>query len=448
MRINHLYLKNFKCFREETTVNFSKITLLTGENSSGKSSLIFGILGALQSEFPFELSPNGKYVEMGDFREISFAHNIESTIEIGFELSEGREKYRIWTAWKANPRTRLPELDHLKITTKELRLEITRKEKYVVNAVWSGKAIQLSKSAQILKEAVEKLVSTDIWRSIYKESALTTEEAQQYSESLSRKDVVGLEIKNIDDLRPSLYDTKNLYLVFHLDSIRFGFNGMNNIMNYVSSFRLQPERTYYQRMTDSRVGRHGENTIDQILAWRSRQSGEFRELVSALRNMRLLDSMTIRKLGGGRFEPRVEIRTRGPWASLADVGFGISQFLPIIVGDIQLPEGSTLLVSQPEIHLHPSVQADIADYFINSVRRKNKRYILETHSEYLMNRIRKAIVKEILKPEEVAVYYFENAANGTKLHRVMFGQHGEVENAPKGFFDTYQMEIMDIALSF
>jgi predicted ATP-dependent endonuclease of OLD family len=88
MFINKLGLKNFKCFKE-VEVNFSKITLLTGENSSGKSSLIYGLLAPFQSEdFPLYLFPNGKYINMGDFEEISFKNLKNNKIQINFNIED------------------------------------------------------------------------------------------------------------------------------------------------------------------------------------------------------------------------------------------------------------------------------------------------------------------------------------------------------------------------
>ena len=67
-----LHLKNFKCFKKEQSITFEKLTILTGENSSGKSSVLNAILGSIQSgEYPYKFSPNGKYVNMGDFKEVS-----------------------------------------------------------------------------------------------------------------------------------------------------------------------------------------------------------------------------------------------------------------------------------------------------------------------------------------------------------------------------------------
>ena len=87
MRIERLALKNFKCFKE-VDVSFSRITLLTGENSSGKSSLIYGILAPLQSihrlsnSFPLYLSLNGDYVNMGGGEDVAFNHNTNNKLGI------------------------------------------------------------------------------------------------------------------------------------------------------------------------------------------------------------------------------------------------------------------------------------------------------------------------------------------------------------------------------
>ena len=113
MTINKLGLKNFKCFKE-VEVEFSKITLLTGENSSGKSSLIYGLLTPFQSEgFPLYLFPNGKYVNMGDFEEISFKNLKNNKIEININVTENFP-FNLDTTWILDTINKLPKLYQLK----------------------------------------------------------------------------------------------------------------------------------------------------------------------------------------------------------------------------------------------------------------------------------------------------------------------------------------------
>jgi predicted ATP-dependent endonuclease of OLD family len=117
MLINRLALKNFKCFKE-VDVTFAKLTLLTGENSSGKTSLLSGILAPLQSkDFPFYLSPNGQYVNLGDFEEMSFNHLKDNEIDIELVITGHLppKRVRFKTTWVIDNLNRLPVLNSLNI---------------------------------------------------------------------------------------------------------------------------------------------------------------------------------------------------------------------------------------------------------------------------------------------------------------------------------------------
>jgi len=406
MRIHRLALKNFKCFKE-VDISLSKITLLTGKNSSGKSSLIYGILVPLQSinfnndkSFPLYLSLNGRYVNMGGFEEVSFNHNTNNSfgIEVDFYSSDTEFHY-LNTSWHFDSLSKLPKLNYSKIIDRTCQTEIKQEGlNYTVNSNFKNKE--------------------------------------------SNKDIVNVKIQNIDELE---------------DYYKYGFayyysvevyQNIDDTFNFISSFRLHPDRTYYQSITSDKVDRFGNGYIDQILDWNDRQSEELSKLVSILKDFKMIYDIKSYRLSGGRFEIKVKVKSRSKWESLADVGFGISQFLPIIVADLQLEDNSTLIMSQPEIHLHPSVQANLGDYLVKQVKERNKNYIVETHSEYLLNRMRLLIVKGEIQPEEVAVYYFENSIkDGSIAHRIEFTKDGQILNAPKGFFETYMIDTMDIALN-
>ncbi len=121
--------------------------------------------------------------------------------------------------------------------------------------------------------------------------------------------------------------------------------------------------------------------------------------------------------------------------------------MPIIVADCQLPNESTLMIAEPEIHLHPNVQSNFGDYLVKQVKNKKKRYIIETHSEYLLNRVRLAVVKNEIEPEDVAIYFLENDGKDVKTHRLIFNKDGSISNAPNSFFETYMMDLKDIAFN-
>jgi predicted ATPase len=425
MIINKLGLKNFKCFKE-VEVDFSKITLLTGENSSGKSSLIYGLLAPFQSEgFPLYLFPNGKYVNMGDFEEISFKNLKNNKIEINFDV-EGNMlpyKFKMETTWVLNLINKLPKLYCFKINR-----------------------IDNNPPSQYPKSILEVSFDNDF-----------------YQCNLYEKNNIQI-VKNL-----KIYDLDAIYNTGYLDTgttkdiseisntLRTFHRWLKNqesyeLFNSIGSYRLYPERTYYQKtISNRRILSSGEGYVDQILEWQEKGEGkyvEFNEFISILKDLKLLYDIKTHKLGGGRFDLKVKVKKSSNWASLADVGFGVSQLLPIIVADLQLPNGYPLIISQPETHLHPSIQAEFGTYLVKQVNQLEKQYIVETHSEYLINRLRLSIVKGEIEPEDVAVYYFENTAQeGSIAHRIEFTKHGQILNAPQGFFDTYMMDTMNIALN-
>ena len=101
IQLKRIKLRNFKCFSNELSLELSRLTLLTGANSTGKSSIMYGVLGALQSpRFPFEFSPNGRYVNMGNFSEMVFGHDKSLPIGISFTLLEDGKIIDIDTTWK------------------------------------------------------------------------------------------------------------------------------------------------------------------------------------------------------------------------------------------------------------------------------------------------------------------------------------------------------------
>jgi predicted ATPase len=416
MFINKLGLKNFKCFKE-VEVDFSKITLLTGENSSGKSSLIYGLLAPLQSEgFPLYLFPNGKYVNMGDFEEISFKNLKNNKIEINiagstFVIIDGNSFgiSNISTQWTLDSINKLPKLYHLKTLINDTTLDISLDDNVYLCNLYDVDNSKLVQEVEITE--LEKLYT--------------------YPHNTEEKDILKI-------------SEKMAYFLDWMSDLEFG-----TILNFIGSYRIYPERTYYQKPKSSRqISTSGEGYIDQILEWQEKKEEEFNQLITILKDLKLLYDVKPQKIGGGRFDLRVKVKKSSNWASLADVGFGVSQLLPIIVADLQLVDNSALIMSQPETHLHPSIQAELGTYLVKQVNQSEKQYIVETHSEYLINRLRLSIVKGEIKPEDVAVYYFENTAKeGSIAHRIEFTKHGQILNAPQVFFDTYMMDTMNIALN-
>lgn len=127
---------------------------------------------------------------------------------------------------------------------------------------------------------------------------------------------------------------------------------------------------------------------------------------------------------------------------LTHVGVGVSQVLPILVASLLAEPDTTLIFEQPELHLHPKVQTLLADFFL-SMTQLGKQCVIETHSEYLINRIRfraAAAVKTNPWVEAVRMYFVEKGQQGSTFRTVNINEFGAIQDWPEGFFDQSQRE--------
>jgi predicted ATPase len=437
MKIEQLKLENFKCFKTEKTFDFGRLTILTGANSSGKSTVMQAILTAIQSDsFPFSISPNGQFVNLGDFKNITYKKN-KNLLKLGFR--NGNDF--VETAWLENKINFLPSLQTLKFYKDDklaMIMQQNQGDKYDYEFLFetkgdAQKVYNILKSYPSLKNIVfqytdEKLSFTGIMDDCF-DFIYTVHGDLEMGRMNHRHDI---ELNFIRD-------------IFHL---MHWFSEFSEMSNYIGAFRQPPLRTNLEENRgDFKLSIDGKEFIHQIVEWDKRQNGKITQLVAGMKQMDLLKEVKIKRLSGSRFEILVKPTNSSFLTPLVDVGFGVSQFLPIIVADLQLPNNSTLFLAEPEIHLHPSVQSKFGQYIVNQVNTTDKNYIIETHSEYFLNRIRLAIVKGELKKSDVKVYFLENTKKDTDVYDIDFTKTGEIQNAPSTFFETYSMDVMDIALN-
>lgn len=126
---------------------------------------------------------------------------------------------------------------------------------------------------------------------------------------------------------------------------------------------------------------------------------------------------------------------------LKSVGVGVSQVLPTLVQALLAPAGSTLIFEQPELHLHPKAQAELADFFLGMTA-VGKQCVVETHSEQMINRLRRRVVEarrnQVLP--RLRIYFAERRGAATKFREVEPDEYGTIVNWPEGFFDQSDVE--------
>lgn len=135
---------------------------------------------------------------------------------------------------------------------------------------------------------------------------------------------------------------------------------------------------------------------------------------------------------------QVKLNSSGVPVDLPDVGFGVSQVLPILVECLRTAEGETIILEQPEIHLHPSLQSKLADFFL-CMAKSGKNLVIETHSEHLINRVCLRIAQETSNEIRCLINIlfvsFDEQDKTSVSKPIKINEYGEIENWPVGFFD-------------
>ena len=165
-------------------------------------------------------------------------------------------------------------------------------------------------------------------------------------------------------------------------------------LTYLGPLRRQPERDYvWNKAQPGEIGIDGRRAIDALLAsafpdqTNSPERNRTLNGVSKwLKNMNLADRFKVHQVGhSNRYE--VVVGSHGVSANLRDVGIGISQVLPVLTVAFFAPPGSTVVLEEPEIHLHPLAQSLLAELFAEVSRQRQVQFIVETHSEHLFRRM-------------------------------------------------------------
>jgi len=213
---------------------------------------------------------------------------------------------------------------------------------------------------------------------------------------------------------------------------------------YIGPLREYPQRIYFvSGEKPAYVGTKGERAVEVLFVTSKTSNKVFQRVNSWVKKLGL-GKVSFKQITESLYElyvthPTIKKGSHNLEVNIAAVGFGASQILPIIVEGFYAPENAIILIEQPEIHLHPKLQAEMGDLLTDIVK-SGKRLIIETHSEHLLLRIQRRIAEGLVTTDDVAVYYFEQEKRGTKITKLELDKFGRFPNWPKGFFEEDLME--------
>jgi predicted ATPase len=404
--IDQLHLQNLKAWRDSGPVQLAPVTMLLGANSSGKSTLLQSLLLLKQTvaspDRTVHLNLGGDeandYFHFGDFDAVlsrGVAAPRQFSIELSFQRPEGeRVRHGRFACSYGQTASGAVAIQELQLSTVARRFRAVRRERGAYAVYVDDESRPRGKGLQLAPE-----------RSI----ALP-------AEALA---LLGTDGTHLQDL--------SLALRRELEGIV-----------YLGPLRRRPDRDYvWNKTTPGEVGSDGHKAIDALLANfllpSEHQGSVLRSVSHWLQRMGMAEQLSVRALGrSGRYE--VLVHHDGVVANLRDVGVGVSQVLPVLAVAYCAPPGSTVLLEEPEIHLHPLAQAVLAEMFAEVSQQRQVQFLVETHSEHLFRRMQTLIARRQASTAQCRMLFVERQGADAVLVPLDVDEFGAVRNWPPRFF--------------
>ena len=414
----NLRMVNFKSWKDTGDVRLAPLTVLFGGNSTGKSGLLQMLLLLKQTTEARDRNmvlqtgtgnPQQGYVRLGSPSDITHFDSTDMKLSVAWNWQDGPLRF-------LDPKSEgYPSVQSLEFET------------------------------MIHADSKETFVSSFTYRQ-------GKEEKNKISVSLNRKDEGGYSFNiRINGRaarrrkgRPNTYMYLGKCYSIPYEA-RLNFPGQPYLFDleweferqFQKLYHLGPLRDFPQRIypwageQPSEVGTRGEWAIQALLGWHLQFYTEL-----WLQKMNLLQSFDVRPVAEGETWYRVHVKydAKSHEVLLPDVGFGVSQVLPVLVQCLNAPRYSTVILEHPDLHLHPSAQSALADFLVQTLKDREIQLIIESHSEHLLRRIQRRAVEEQLSPKDVALYFCDLKDGISNIEELELDLFGQIRNWPDKFF--------------
>lgn len=415
----HLKLENFKIWRSTGPMRLAPLTLLLGTNSSGKSSLIQSLLLIRQTvkgddpnlDLNFGNPDSGDSVTLGQFRDVLCRHGAATEVvratQVGIEFrwsdTGAQEQSSLFSARYQKGPAGSAELSYLRLGKDEEGFTVARSKPGVYRLSLATQKGRLGHSKDYRPQ-------------------------RSFAFSPATLNKLGSNADTIRDVGPALL--AELSRIIYLGPVR----------------RLAQRDYVWSGRMPAHIGDDGAKAIDVLIASGVARDAALRrgdeppdeaklfdQAIHWLQKMDLADGLSVRSLGNSaRYELLIEQNSET--SNLKDVGVGVSQVLPVIVAALFARPGHIVIVEEPESHLHPLAQRQLAELFAAVSRERNVQFIVETHSEHLFRRMQTLIAQKSVNPERTALYFVEREGKAARLRPLEVDVVGRIKNWPQKFF--------------
>ncbi len=440
--LEKLRIQNFKSWQDTGDIAFGSLTGFFGTNSSGKSSILQFLLMLKQTvessdrSRVLHLGDDKSYVDLGTMYDILFMHKDPSTLDFSF-------------SWKPENPFFITDIDF-----DENELWSQEDIYFAAQVKRDGDLVKLSRFSYQDADDLVQIKNFDDKSLEDNDLRLSHELFIAYDNGRLKKSKVTVEpgkFYSIPKVSHLTIKDRKKYTEGLPGIMSYGASELENLFNrihYLGPLREYPSRLYVWagEQTQS-VGNRGERAVAALLSSRNRGATidmgadqpkrTVEEHVAYwLKELGLIYSFKVQPIAPNRKEYEVRIQRTAESASvfLTDVGFGVSQILPVLVLLFYVPEGSTVILEQPEIHLHPAVQAGLADVFIDAIKRRKLQIVLESHSEHLLQRLQRRLAEERIETDAIKLYFTSIKEGHSELTTLELDEYGNIHNWPAGFF--------------
>ena len=424
MNITQFTMEEVRCFAGRQEFNIRPLTFLVGENSTGKTTTLacFQVLANYLCER--EIDFNSDPYSMGTFRDIvRNSRKKEKAFTLGFTFRGENEDVECTVEF-------VEKKDGVEPVIKSITMRFTDGE--VVFKIGDK------------PERDARLVDFNEKQNQYQIDCGT-----DIFTNLS----LGIFLGFLEGKSEGKFALAK-YLEAHENSVSSVFRPWE-IWRTISVFSTSPIRSRPKRTYDPTrefYDPEGSDVPMRLMQTQATRKKEWEALKGLLvefgKRSGLFQNIEVKNLGGSMGNPfQLKVKVRGPNSNIIDVGYGVSQILPILVRILDPPISprplmgpSFFLLQQPEVHLHPRAQAELSSLLATLASGGNRAFIVETHSDYMIDRARVEIRRGNIRPEDVSLIYLEPKRNVVNVHNIRFDKMGNMEGVPPHYREFFLKE--------
>lgn len=431
MKITQFTMEEVRCFAARQEFEIRPLTILVGENSTGKTTMLacFHILANYLSrgEVDFNIFP----YSMGIFKDIvRKSTKQDKSFAIGIGLKDKADEVEITLKFGEKRGGVEPVVDSMSIKFSDGEIVLIARD----GIGWRFEPETSNEGKNHFRLAVDtdRLNGDDPFFPLIYFSTKRMDDKSEHQRTFSR------------------------YLREKIDQgISFLNPGYEQIATVFSTspVRSQPRRTYDPtREFQDPEGSDVPMMLTRIAYTKPEEWERLRQhLINFGKSSGLFQSIDTKALGSSLGSPfQLKFKVRGPKTNIVDVGYGVSQVLPILAyvltssfsesHRLSQDAGKYLLLQQPEVHLHPKAQAELTSLLAQLANIGNQSFLIETHSDYMVDRARIEIRRGNIKAEDVSLIYLEPKKNVVRVHNISFDKMGNMIGVPPHFREFFLLE--------